>query len=83
MMSLKKHGYWVRLKDSDREGRIAYYDTTEELVWVVWDTGPYTMNGYQYKSKTVSASGHLAKELVLTPYEPDPWFRLELTLEAS
>lgn len=72
--SYKKHGYWVRLKGSDREGRISYYDRESGLVWVVWEPDNYTMGGHKYKQKTVSASGCRPEELVYTPFEPDPWF---------
>jgi len=77
--SFKKHGHWVRLKGSDREGRIAFYDTTEKLVWVLWEVGSYIMNGHKFKQKVPGASGHKPQELVLTPFEPSPWIREELT----
>ena len=74
MISYKKHGHWVRLKGSDREGRISYYDQDSGLVWVVWEPDNYIMNGHKYKQKIPSASGYQPGELIYTPYEPSPWF---------
>ena len=34
----KLHGTWVRHKETNEEGRIAYYDSETKLVWVVWET---------------------------------------------
>lgn len=60
--SLKLHGVWVRLKGTDREGRIAYYDHKTEMVWVVWDDG--------------GASGCTVPELLrLRQWEPAPWYK--------
>ncbi len=83
MISFKKHGYWVRLKGSDREGRISYYDRDTRLVWVVWEPDNYTMNDHKYKPKVPGASGHRPQELVFTPFEPGPWIREELTTTAK
>ena len=69
------HGAYVRLKDSTCEGRIAYYDPEDKLVWVVWEQGKYTVNGHPQRMKQPSASGHLASELIyLSRYEHDPWW---------
>ena len=63
--SHKLHGVWVRLKGTDQEGRIAYYDHKTKLVWVVWDGG--------------GASGCEVKDLLrLRQWEPDPWYKEEV-----
>ncbi len=59
----KLHGTWVRHKETNEEGRIAYRDSETKLVWVVWGIAQ-------------GASGCLVKDLVkLNQWEPTPWYR--------
>lgn len=80
--SYRKHGHWIRLKGSNREGRISYYDLKTKRVYVVWEVMNYTMGGHTFKIKYPVSSDHSPKDLVYTPFEPTPWIDLNKVRQA-
>lgn len=73
MISLKKHGVWVRHKEFGWEGRIAYFDSTTRWFWVEWD--PEFKGKPEYRQKGYHYSGWPASALLELRFEPSPWFR--------